>query len=493
MIYDQTKNIEIYFSDVFEVDPSDLEVYGAFNISVVNDLPLFIDPFLLFNSKKPEYRALHDGMIRYLRFLRDKASVGIPEDGLIEAWFTFHEVRQNWLGFSKNGNTGSGLGTDFARALCANLNTVFRSFGNETVTRGSHLEKLTLIRAGVGKDNISDFTTNLIKRFLLDYTQTFASDRIRPDLCQGYNVPKVSFNYETETWEPATFNLPSYKGDFVILTPKEVLTKDETWINRPDLLASFDLIADSLPNESLRALINNYFRQQLPKKPKEQEILDAKARTIQEYPEIIEYYIREKEDDGGQAQSISKRKVRETERFFIDGIKTLAQILVAETPFYATRGDTYAEARQRVEFLKDVIENKDGYRIFWRDGQPIRKEDDLQIMYRLTWYGTPSDINREVNNGRGPVDFKVSWGAHDKSLVECKLASNSRLRQNLEHQVAIYQKASDAPRALKVIVYFTETELMRVQNILKELNLLGAEDIVLIDARLDNKPSASVA
>src|ERR1700730_4127239 len=138
MIDDQAKSLEIYFSDVFEVDPSDLEAYGAFNISVVNDLPLFIDPFLLFNSKKPEYRALHSEMIRYLRFLRDKAWVGTLEDGLIEAWFTFHEVRQNWLGFSKNGNTGSGLGTDFARSLCANLNTVFRSFGSETVTKGSH-------------------------------------------------------------------------------------------------------------------------------------------------------------------------------------------------------------------------------------------------------------------------------------------------------------------------------------------------------------------
>jgi hypothetical protein len=77
--------------------------------------------------------------------------------------------------------------------------------------------------------------------------------------------------------------------------------------------------------------------------------------------------------------------------------------------------------------------------------------------------------------------------------VEFKLASNSKLKQNLEKQVAIYQKASDATRALKVIVYFTETELTRVQNILKELNLSSSDDIILIDARCDNKPSASVA
>ena len=490
---DGTIDIEIYFSDFFGLDPAVLEGYGGFNISLVNDLPLFIDPFLLFNSKNEEYRALHEGMIRYLRFLRDKARAGALDKGLLEARFTFREIKQNWLGFSKKGNTGSGLGSDFAGALHANLNTIFKSFGDEGVTRGSHIEKLTLIRSGVGKDNISDFTTNLIKQYLLRYTQAFAGKHIRPDQCSTYHVAKVSFNYETESWENEIFTLPSYRGDFVILTPKDILTKDQTWISRPDLFEKFELIAESMPNEALRGLINNYFLQVLPKKPKQTEIAESKARTIEKYPEIIEYYIREREDDGGQAQSISRSKVRETEDLFIHQVKILAALLATKTDFYKTQGDTYAEARRRVDFLKDVIENKDGYRIFWRDGQPIRKEEDLQILYRLTWFGTPSDINREVNNGRGPVDFKASRGASDKSLVECKLASNTRLSQNLENQVAIYQKASDAPKALKVIIYFTETELLRVENILKELKLAGAEDIVLIDARRDNKPSASVA
>ena len=51
--------IKIYFSDFFNVDVTDLENYGAFNISLINDLPLFIDPFLLFGSKKEEYKLLH--------------------------------------------------------------------------------------------------------------------------------------------------------------------------------------------------------------------------------------------------------------------------------------------------------------------------------------------------------------------------------------------------------------------------------------------------
>ena len=55
-----------------------LEDYGAFDVSVVSDLPLFIDPFLLFHSDKPEYQALHERILTYLRFLRDKATPGTP-------------------------------------------------------------------------------------------------------------------------------------------------------------------------------------------------------------------------------------------------------------------------------------------------------------------------------------------------------------------------------------------------------------------------------
>jgi hypothetical protein len=80
--------VKLYFSDFFEVAANTIETYGAFNISLLADLPLFIDPFLLFNSKKPEYQALHDRMITYLRFLRDKSSQRKLETGLIKVLYT---------------------------------------------------------------------------------------------------------------------------------------------------------------------------------------------------------------------------------------------------------------------------------------------------------------------------------------------------------------------------------------------------------------------
>lgn len=90
-----------------------------------------------------------------------------------------------------------------------------------------------------------------------------------------------------------------------------------------------------------------------------------------------------------------------------------------------------------------------------------------------------------------PVDFKVSKGKKNSNLVEFKLAKNTALEKNLQHQVAIYEKASDAKTSIKVIMYFNDSELQRVKDIIKRLKLADCKAIVLIDA--SPKASASKA
>ncbi|NFN17585.1 hypothetical protein FDB52_14500 [Clostridium botulinum] len=152
---------------------------------------------------------------------------------------------------------------------------------------------------------------------------------------------------------------------------------------------------------------------------------------------------------------------------------------------------TYEETKSRIEYLKNVIENNDGYRLFYKDDELIGDEKMLQSIFKFTWYATEADVNRETNNGRGPVDYKISKGANDITLVEFKLASNGNLKVNLKNQVEIYKKANNTKDGLKVILYFTESQLKKVKTILSELNLTDDPNIYLIDARKDNKQSAS--
>lgn len=482
---------KIYFTDFFEVAPEVLEGYGALNISLINDLPLFIDPFLLFDSDKPNHLVLHDGIIRYVKFLRDVSSDETISRGLLDSWFGFPEVSQNWLGFSKTGNKGSGLGKQFAGVLHRNLHQVFKDFGSETITRGSHLEKLCLLADGVGRDHLSDFTTNLIKQYLLEYTQAFALAHIAPHYRRQFAIDKVTFDYTAKRWKGGKYELPAYGNDFVLLTPKEILTKDEAWINRSDLIDNFQDIYQSMPDEQLRSHVNEYFLRRLSEDAKEEEIREAAASTIEHFPQMLDYYILHKEDTGEEAHKASSLKVRDTEQQFIHQIRALVDGKLAGTDFYRESDDSFEESLRRLHYLKSVIEDQDGYRYFYHDKKPVHREEDLQLMYRLTWCASTYDVNREVNNGRGPVDFKVSKGSRDKTLIEFKLASNSKLKQNLKHQVGVYEAANNTAKSIKAILYFSESEFRKVQTTLTELGLTGRRDVVLIDACPTNKPSAS--
>jgi hypothetical protein len=488
----------VNFSDYFEVPPATLAAYGAFDVSLVSDLPLFIDPFLLFNSSKAEYQELHESILKYVTFLRDKSSAGPISNGLLRSWFCFKEVKENWFGFTILGNGGRGLGMDFARSLRDNLGILFPD-ASQPVTESRHVEKVSLITEGVGRDSISDFTTNLIKEFLLTYAQTFALNHVPEGKRRAFRIRRVKFSYSTESWIDGTFTLPEKDGKFVLLTPDDMLTRDDTWINRPDMIRGFDAIPAAITDPELRDQVSSYFERELRNRPMPQKAASEKERgaaagaTIQRFPELMDYYIALKELSGDRATDVSSQRVSETEVVFVEQVRTLVKQLSLLDNFYQQDVTSFDEALSRVDAFKQYVENQDGYQLVNKSGRPFGNEKDLQLFFGLAFTGSAFDLNREPNNGRGPVDFSVSMGAYDKSLIEFKLGSNSQLKRNLQKQVAIYERANRTSRSVTVIVNYTADQERRVQRILRDLGLADSEFVVVIDARADNKPSASRA
>lgn len=72
-------SICIHFSDFFNIESSLLKEYGAFDVSLVADVPVFIDPFCLYASDKEKYNELHTySNFAYARFLyHTKTTQGI--------------------------------------------------------------------------------------------------------------------------------------------------------------------------------------------------------------------------------------------------------------------------------------------------------------------------------------------------------------------------------------------------------------------------------
>ncbi len=497
----------MFFSEYFKVDPQLLREYGAVDISLVCDMPLFVDPMLIFNSDKIEYKKLHDSIIRYFHFLATKASHGLQKNE-IKAWFKFSEVKNNWLGYSLAGNGGLALGDGYAQFLYDNIGFAIKT---NSISQSTHIEKIMLLYSGSGKDKISDLTVNLIKEYLLEYTQSFAIDYVSDELKKRLYVDRAYFNYETESFVSKEYILPFFikengAEEFVLLTPLDFLREGEPSINRNDFYKSQERIRVSIDNDILRAYVNNYIfeavrqyeEQQRRKKRRASERSISKiekeafAELTHNYPELYDYYIRLRELDTTEIRTISTTEVNhQLEKFLKNTIEFISTVI--EKGYKINEAlSAREEAIQRLQFFKHVIEDCDGYKNLYSGGKRISSEDDIRRMFRLVWYDTTYKVDFDTNNGRGEADVITSKGQFNQNITEFKLASNSSLAHVFE-QVKVYEAANCASGSLVAIFYFSESEFEIAKRVVKRA---GYEEqvnkaVFLIDCRADNKSSAS--
>lgn len=497
------------FSDVFKVDKDVISDYGAIDISLVCDIPLFVDPMLIFNSEKPEYQELHQNIIKYFHFLATKAQKELTE-AEIRAWFCFHEVCENWLGFSLSGNKGSALSLNFGNFLYKNIGFVLNTNG---ISKQPHVEKIMLLYDGSGKDKISDMTVNLIKGYLAEYSQIFAKKFLSASMCDIFYVEKTKFDYKTESFTSEKFYLPFIinekgKKEYVLLTPADILREDEPSINREDYFHKFERVRSSIDNEVLKAHVENYIAKAIieyeeKQKEKDKKPTDAGIKKVEmqafaeltlDYPELYDYYVRLREADSETIQIECMNEVNEQLIKLLNNARKMINIFVQNG--YQAKEELTAqeESINRLKFFKHIIEDCDAYKNFYVGEKCIAKEADLQRMFKLVWYETTYKANFEVNNGRGPADVVVDKGSANQCIIEFKLASNSKLGHVFK-QVKIYEAANCADGHVIAIFYFNEAEFSKACRVIK---LAGYEEYVgksifLIDCRADNKASASIA
>jgi hypothetical protein len=173
----------------------------------------------------------------------------------------------------------------------------------------------------------------------------------------------------------------------VLLTPIDMLTRDDTWISHNDMLGRFSEIPAPLPNDQLRAQVSNYFARHLSANPTQEQRTAAVVATIREYPELIDYYIRLREQAGDQAESLSLEKVQDTLAVFVDQLKRVVDDLKTNTDFYRLGWSSYEEALARVQGFKQYVENQDGWQLISRAGEPFAKEKEVQLFSGLIWFG----------------------------------------------------------------------------------------------------------
>lgn len=188
------------------------------------DLPMGIDPFLLFKSRDSELFDLHSTILQ--TFGRGIELLRRGKLSEVRHLFDFPEASEIGFGYTQKSKRGAGVGTYLSELIIETLND-----SPALAERGiRHIEELQLVSVGIGPDRISDISANLIKQFLINYTQR-QCEMWKLPLSRHVPVNHI-FDPESGTWHDGYFDLPRSPLDDspILLVPRRIV-RTLPWIN----------------------------------------------------------------------------------------------------------------------------------------------------------------------------------------------------------------------------------------------------------------------
>lgn len=200
------------------------------------DIPLYMDPFLLWKSPSQQDNALHGSITNSFNYL---GSLFVKkEDQAISILKEISECDEVGLGNSK-----SKRGKRFGDKMAAAILSTFVDIPQIKENGFTHFELLQLLIEDFSKDRVSDISCNLIKSFLIDYTiqQSF-----------NFSIPTESteiryFNNRKLIFVEELVNLPINPNtkEPILLLPKRWL-RFIPWINYEDFYKDYIASSDKI-------------------------------------------------------------------------------------------------------------------------------------------------------------------------------------------------------------------------------------------------------
>lgn len=128
------------------------------------DIPLYLDPFLLWKSPSFQDKGLHQILIAGFNHLGTLAKQG-KEEAAIRQLILASECDEVGLGNSAT-RSGKRIGAEMAGEVVG----LFKRIPHYHENGFRHFEEIQLFVDGIGKDRVSDIACSFLKSFLIDYT-----------------------------------------------------------------------------------------------------------------------------------------------------------------------------------------------------------------------------------------------------------------------------------------------------------------------------------
>lgn len=350
-----------------------------------------------------------------------------PQSRLARRLLTFPEPVEFGLGYTEQSTQGAGSGGRFARLMADGI-AVALSAGLENP---KHIEEIGILTLGIGADRISDVVCNVLKERFVRYTQKVAAEHgLR---VESHKVRNSSCIVGQGRWISANLDLPTnpFSGQPILLTPKRFL-------NALPVLNADDWF-DSSINGDLRAQLELNLGERVTKT----RIIDFARKhpdRIRRWAEQLE----SRSDLTGYDFGADKKGVVNwdkagddfTEKNPIASVQEVVSVL-----------DVESLLSEILNQFQRFVQHQGGWRLLWSDDGTEKPEEALQLAFlgfsQNYFRNFNVELDREVELGRGPVDFKLSAGTNCRLLVEFKKSHNGKFWNGLKKQLTSYMESDD--------------------------------------------------
>jgi hypothetical protein len=320
-------------SEIFDLNMSQAEL-DFVDIDPTEDLPLFLDPFFL--SKRNDNWSIEASLTlkSFFQNVIDAIRNGNEEEAK-DLFNHLHEPNATCLGMSRGNPQGRGVGFEDTDKIYDSL------LSSRAIQTGliQDIEDNIFFVENFGKDKLSDMTTNIITKHLIEYTQT---------QCNLLNIPLTSgisseyfWNKDDDEWQNEHTDMLVINGKKILLVPKGIVSfskayTPDTYYNR--------FVLEYLQNEHLRmrsALVEKRRNgtRFVTKKRLKEDYPQTKGflRTFtQQHPEVLEQFKQQTNLDSLSNSEFSDINIREITRGLIRHLQGIPAGSANATDYHRT-------------------------------------------------------------------------------------------------------------------------------------------------------------
>lgn len=424
----------ISFTDKFCIDKAAFLDTGAFDVILDVDSRLFVDPALLelckieeFIGAKKKVEKYFSGIITLLSHSQNTSDMYWKQaDKLLK----FKELSGSCFGYSQYGTAGNSIGYGLRHVILCTIKELIEA-GEKDPTL---FELLGVFQEGIGCDRISDLLTFILAPDIFTFTERVLTN---------FNLANTEVHYRGKTYKTC---INEYNNKGILLLPSSLLSP----LPIANTFDDIDWICAE--NGRVRQEINAYFDLGSRKKLSKVEIYSLMKSNPSFRAALISAY----KSTPSLPYDFENDPVGEYSWYNVAREYAAQYPLELHLPSNASILNVEEIVQKICGHFKTLIEDNGLWNLLYNDDKKPKHERAAQLLFFgiADSYCTSNniDLSRENNNGRGPVDFRLSQGAAEKVLVEIKLTSNGQLPHGFTKQVPIYMKQEKTQRAIYLII-----------------------------------------